>query len=151
MESENTLADSFIHEFGDDVLALATYIPYFTSKGGKDVAKDYDGEYGKSTLKFPVFDSMLLTFVKRAAGTKLMDRNYPYVYTRNRIRTHDDERRLIEMATIRDIGILRGILSRYVLEGQRIASRWSEGAEERIYLMTLEKLKGLMDFYRTTI
>lgn len=147
IETENVVAEEFLREYKSDILALSVYIPYFTSKGAKDVSKDYDGEYGASSLNFPVFDSMLLAFVKKAQKTKLMDRNYPYVYSRNNIRTHDDERRVIAFATIRDIGKLRGILSRYVLEGNRIASRWSEGAEERIYLEVLEKLKELVDFY----
>ncbi|SFK42246.1 hypothetical protein SAMN05216390_10136 [Lachnospiraceae bacterium KH1T2] len=147
IETENVVAEEFLREYKSDILALSVYIPYFTSKGAKDVSKDYDGEYGASSLNFPVFDSMLLSFVKKAQKTKLMDRNYPYVYSRNNIRTHDDERKIIAFATIRDIGKLRGILSRYVLEGNRIASRWSEGAEERIYLEVLEKLKELVDFY----
>ncbi|MCR5526416.1 MAG: hypothetical protein K6F39_03445 [Lachnospiraceae bacterium] len=146
-ETENTVAEAFLREYKDDILALSVYIPYFTSKGAKDVAKAYDGEYGQSSLNFPVFDSTLLGFVKKAQKTKLMDRNYPYIYSRNNIHTHDDERKVIAFATIRDIGKLKGIFSRYILEGNRIASRWSEGAEERIYLEILEKLKELVDFY----
>ena len=147
MESENTLALDFMREYADDVMALAEYIPYFMSKGSGSFAKDYDGKYGESSLNFPVYDSTLLAFVKKAGQSKLIDRNYPYVYTRYHIRTHEDERKFISRAGIRDVKILKGFLSKYVIEGNRIAKRWSEGADERIFLGVLEKLKGFIDFY----
>ena len=148
IETENVVAEEFLREYKSDILALSVYIPYFTSKGAKDVSKDYDGEYGASSLNFPVFDSMLLSFVKKAQKTKLMDRNYPYAYSRHRIRTHDDERKFIERATIRDVNVLRGFISRYVLEGMHNGSRWSEGVQEEIFLRVLTKLRDLMDFYQ---
>ncbi len=147
MESENTLALEFMREYADDVTELSKFIPYFMSKDKGDYSKEYDGKYGESSLNFPVYDSTLLSFVKRASQSKLMDRNYPYVYTRYHIKTHEDERNFIAKATIRDVKILKGFLSKYVLEGNRIAKRWSEGADERIYLGVLEKLKGFIDFY----
>ncbi len=149
MESENTVAAEFIATYGSDVRMLSAYIPYFTGKKGSDVAHAYDGKQGESKLKFPVFDSTLLDFVKKASQSKLMDRNYPYAYSRNRIRTHEDERKFIERATVRDINTLRGFLSRYVLEGMHTGSRWGEGVQEEIFLRVLSKLRDIMDFYQT--
>ena len=148
MESENKVADEMMKKYGKDILDLCAYIPYFSERGKRDVEKPYDGKYGESKLKFPVFDSTLLSFVKKAQASKLMDRNYLYVYSRMRLRTHDDERKFIERATIRDVDALRGIISRYVLEGQRKGTRWGEGVEEKIYLNVLLKLKGFIDFYK---
>ncbi|MCR4745431.1 MAG: hypothetical protein K5894_09415 [Lachnospiraceae bacterium] len=147
MESENALALEFIREYGDDVMALAEYIPYFMSKAKGDFSKKYDGKYGESSLNFPVYDSTLLAFIKKAGQSKLIDRNYPYIYTRYRIKDHEDERNFIARATIRDVKILKGFFSKYVIEGNRIAKRWSEGADERIYLGVLEKMKGFIEFY----
>lgn len=148
MESENAVAAEFIKTYGSDVRQLSVYIPYFTGKRGSDVSHAYDGKQGESKLKFPVFDSTLLDFVKKASQTKLMDRNYPYAYTRHRIRTHDDERKFIERATVRDVNVLRGFISRYVLEGMHNGSRWSEGVQEEIFLRVLTKLRDIMDFYQ---
>ena len=148
MESENAVADEMMRVYGKDILELCAYIPYFAEKGRKDVQKPYDGKQGASKLNFPVFDSTLLAFVKKAQASKLMDRNYPYVYSRRRIRTHEDERKFIERATIRDVDALRGLLSRYVLEGQHKAGLWGEGVEEKIYLNVLLKLKGFIEFYK---
>ena len=148
MESENAVAAEFIKTYGSDVRQLSVYIPYFTGKRGSDVSHAYDGKQGESKLKFPVFDSTLLDFVKKASQTKLMDRNYPYAYSRHRIRTHDDERKFIERATVRDVNVLRGFISRYVLEGMHNGSRWSEGVQEEIFLRVLSKLRDMMDFYQ---
>lgn len=41
-----------------------------------------------------------MSLVKDAKRTQLLDRNYAYVYSRNRIRTVEDEQRVIERATI---------------------------------------------------
>ncbi len=147
MESENTLADRMISTYGKELEMLFGYIPYFSGKENT-FAKKYDGAQGKSNLDFPVYDSVLLDFVKKASKTGLMDRNYPYVYARQHIRTHDDERKCIERCTIRDVDILRGLMSKYVLEGMHKGTAWAEGAREGIYLGVLLKFKELIDFYR---
>ena len=147
MESENTLADRMITTYGRELEMLFKYIPYFSDKKN-EFSKSYDGAQGESNLNFPVFDSTLLDFVKRASKTSLMNRNYPYVYSRHRIRTHEDERRFIESCTIRNVDDLRGFLSKYVLEGMHRGPAWSEGAREGIYLGVLQKFKELIDFYK---
>lgn len=72
-----------------------------------------------------------------------MNRNYPYVYTRNRIRNHDDERKLIAGAGGRDWDMLCGILSKYVLGGRTKAALWSEAVEENLFFLVLEKMRKI--------
>ena len=151
IQSENSIADEYIKKYGKTVTELSAYISYFESKGSKDVETPYDGKYGESSLKFPVYDSTLLTFVKKVQASPLSDRNYVYVYSKYRIKTHADEKALIEKAGIRDIHILRGIMSRYVLEGMHKAVRWGEAVENQLFLMILIKLKDLMDFYQKKV
>lgn len=136
-----------ITTYGKELEMLFNFIPYFSGKDNT-FAKKYDGSQGDSGLEFPVYDSTLLDFVKKASKTKLMDRNYPYVYSRNRIRTHEDERKFIEKSTIRDVDALRGLMSKYVLEGMHRGPAWAEGAREGIYLGVLLKFKELIEFYR---
>ena len=148
MEQENAAVEEFRREFSDTINQLIIYIPYFKKKKAKDVSTSYDGKYGESSLAFPVFDSTLMDFIKKAQNTNLIDRNYPYVYSRNRIKDHAMEMQLISKATIRDTGILKGIFSKYVLEGRTKATRWAEGVEYGIYLAVIEKLKEILDFYK---
>ena len=90
---------------------------------GKMASRSYQGQgISKNSMSFPVYDATLLNFVREASESALMDRNYSYVYTRNRIKTHDDERRVIVGAELKDWDILRGILSRYVLGGRTKAA-----------------------------
>ena len=130
--------------YADDINALARYIPYFQNKSGKDVASPYDGKQGESSLKFPVYDSTLMSFVKEASKTKLMDKNYMYKYRQAHIQTEQQEADAIIYAKDKDIDLLRAILSRYVLEGQYKGARWIEGAERKVFLNVLVKLRDLM-------
>ncbi len=147
MESENSLADKLIKEYGKELNVLFAYIPYFSSRETA-FSKKYDGEQGDSVMGFPVFDSTLLDFIKKVSGMKLINRNYPYVYARRRFKSHEDERRFIENSTISDVDDLRGVLSKYVIEGRHRGPAWAEGATEGIYLGVLTKFKDLIDFYR---
>lgn len=148
MEQENAAVEEFRREFSDTVNELIVYVPYFKRNKASDVSTSYDGKYGQSSLKFPVFDGTLMEFIKKAQTTNLIDRNYPYVYSRNHITNHEKEMELINRATIRDTGILKGIFSKYVLEGRTKSTRWAEGVEYGIYLAVIEKLKEILDFYK---
>ena len=53
-----------------------------------------------------------------AGDTSLMDPNYIYKYRQYRITTAADEKAAIRNAKMKDIDLLRGVLSRYVLEGR---------------------------------
>ena len=68
-----------------------------------------------------------------------MDKNYPYVYSRNMIKTHSDEQRLIAQARLTDFFILQGILSKYVLEGMRRSTVWTVAVKEEIFINILKQ------------
>ncbi len=131
-----------------DIELLARYIPWFEQKRGQEVSNDYHCEGEKATsFSFPVYDGTLLSFVKDVQKTKLTDRNYQYVYSRNHINTVADEYVLIDRASVQDLGILVGILSKYILGGRTKGTLWSEGAKNGVYLAIVQKLKDLCEFW----
>lgn len=137
-----------IEEYKPDVIKLLRYLPWFQGKKAEEVAGYYEGNGAeKISVVVPVYDSTLLSFVKEAGQTKLMDRNYPYIYTRNSIRNHGDEIARIKAATYkdRDFVILKGIFSKYVMGGRTKASLWREAVEYPIFYEILIKLKELVD------
>ena len=134
--------------YKEDLLPLLRYLPYLEERSGFDPSTNYEGqENGNSTLCFPIFDSTLLAFVKEAGQTSFMDNNYSYVYSRNRINTPDDERKLIETATINEWGNLCGILTRYVRGGMTKAYLWRDAMRESIFLLVLCKMKEIVEFW----
>lgn len=147
MEKELTSGELFILSYGDDIIKLSRYIAWLSQKSGEDVSKKYTGEMGKSSLHFPVFDSTLLSFVKEARGTKLMDINYRYAYTRRRIKNTEEEENAILSAGIKDIDLLKAVLSKYVMEGMVKSGKWAEAVDRQLFLQVLCKLKDLLDFY----
>ena len=98
-----------------------------------------------NSLSFPVFDGTLMRFVKEVGKSSLMDRNYRYVYSRNHLKSHEDERRLIRMTSWRSWDQLKGILSWYVLGGRVKAVLWGEGVKSGIYLEVLRRMKEVAE------
>lgn len=142
---EKTERQVFLEKYEAEVQKLSRYIPYFMDKGGKDVASDYDGKLGHSSLAFPVYDGTLMSFVREVQKTSLIDRNYAYAYTRRHIRTMQQEVSAIEKARVKDADLLCGVLSKYVLEGMRKTGVWQEAVERRLFLKTLERFKELVE------
>ena len=127
---------------------LFRYLPWMEKNVGNAVSSSYqDQSIGETSITFPVYDTTVLNFVKEAAATGLMDRNYRYVYTRNHIRNHDDEKRLIARAGLNEWNILQGILSFYVLGGRTKAVLWNQAAQEGIFYLVLKKMKEIIDFW----
>ncbi|MCR5033449.1 MAG: hypothetical protein K6A92_11390 [Lachnospiraceae bacterium] len=142
-----------IEKYRADVQKMDRYITYLSSKRDQAVMQNYEGDStgGPSTvMHFPVYDSGLMTFVKEAQNTVFMDRNYPYVYSRYRIKGVEDERRLIEQADVKTFDVLCGILSRYVLLGQRRSSVWADGVKEGIFLDIILKMQSIITYWDTT-
>jgi hypothetical protein len=135
-------------KYAGDILSLSKYITYFENRKGRDVANEYDGEQGKSSLSFPVYDSTLLAFTKAAGETTLMDPNYIYKYRQYHITTEKSEMEAIKDAKIRDIDLLRAILSRYVLEGRYKSVRWIEATERGVFHDVLVKLLDMYNFVK---
>lgn len=137
----------FINTYKEDGDKLFRYIPWLEGKSGRDVSQAYRGE-ASTVMSFSVYDSTLMEFVKLASKTKFMDKNYPYVYSRLRVRSHEDERKLIDsVKKSRDLYIVNGIFSKYVLEGMRKSVRWTEAVEEQIFIRVLYKLQDMLRIY----
>ena len=137
-----------VNEYRADVEKLARYLPWLESKKGKSVQQSYSGSgIAEHSISSLVYDGTLMNFVKEAQRTKLMDRNYRYVYSRYRIRIVEDELRAIKRADIKEMDVLKGILSKYVLEGMRKGRRWSEAVEEGIFLNVVRKMKENLDYW----
>ena len=137
-----------VNEYRADVEKLARYLPWLESKNGMKVQQSYSGSgIEQHSIAFPVYDGTLMNFVKEAQRTKLMDRNYRYIYSRNRIRVLEDELQAIKRSDIREMDVLKGILSIYVMEGMRKGRRWSEAVENGIFLKVIKKMKENLDFW----
>ncbi|MBR1478621.1 MAG: hypothetical protein IJ608_11780 [Lachnospiraceae bacterium] len=130
------------------LMPLLKYLSWLSKNRESGGSTQYDGNgLSDNSLSFPVYDSTLMSFVKEASKSPIMDRNYPYVYTRKGLRTHDDERRFIVGATYREWDSLRGILSKYVLGGRTKATLWSEAVTEEIFYLVLSKMKEIIEFW----
>jgi hypothetical protein len=145
-EADIDLRKNTIAEYQPDARLLVRYVSWLEQKRGDKVMNSYEGEgVEKTTFTFPVYDSTLLGFVKAAKGTKFMTRNYQYVYNRNRIRGVQQEKKAIANATLRDMELLSGILSRYVLGGMTKSVLWAEAVENGVFLEILYKLRELLE------
>ncbi|HAG69383.1 MAG TPA: hypothetical protein DCL38_05360 [Lachnospiraceae bacterium] len=146
---EEKTSEKIRKQYMRDVDALVRFIPWFEKTQGKSVSHFYDGNGEYKLIQIPVFDSNLLDFVKTAGKTALVDRNYPYVYTRYRIKTAEDELKAVEKAHLKDIDVLKGVLSKYVLGGRSKASMWREAVDNGVFYAVLKKLKYL--FHSTNV
>lgn len=139
-----------VREYKQMLKPLLAYLPWFVKNAGQPGSTSYRGEdlpERSMSFSFPVYDATLMGFIREATKSPLMEKNYSYTYTRNRIKTHDDERRLIQAADLKDWDILRGILSKYVLGGRTKAVLWSEAVRENIFAMVLEKMRKIVEFW----
>ena len=137
-----------VNTYKPDVERLIRYLPWLEEKAGHSVAETFEGSGIKgSSITFPVYDGTLMSFIKEVQRTTLLDRNYPYIYSRNRIRTLQDELKMIDRAGIRDMDILKGILSKYVLGGMTKARLWSEAVHNSIFLKVIRKMKENLEFW----
>lgn len=148
MEQETEYRRQQLEEYKRTLTPLLRYLPWLEKSAGTSVSRYYDGaDMGERVMGFPVYDGTLLNFVREVKKTPFMDRNYRYVYTRNRIMNHDDERRIIQKATIKEWDILCGILSKYVLGGQTKGSLWSEAVQERIFYLVIKQMCEIIEFW----
>ncbi|MCM1112382.1 MAG: hypothetical protein NC399_03910 [Muribaculum sp.] len=148
MEQETEYRRQQLQEYKKMLMPLLRYLPWLEKSAGTSASRTYNGaEMGERVMGFPVYDSTLLGFVREAGKTAFMDRNYRYVYTRNHIRDHEDERRIIQSAEWKDWGILCGILSKYVLGGQTKGTLWSEAVQERIFYLVIKRMCDIIEFW----
>ena len=142
---EQTKREVIYNEYKPDVERLMRYLPWLARTSS--VRSYYEGDLEHPVIKIPVFDSIFLQFVKEVEKTRFVNKNYPYIYTRYRIKTPEDERKAMENAKITDIHIFEAVLSKYVLLGKRRAATWSESITEEIFLTALRCLKELFYSY----
>lgn len=148
MERTEMKPQQLMQHYRSDIELLARYIPWLESKRGQEVCDDYHNANEVATsFSFPVYDGTLLNFVKDVQKTSLTDRNYQYVYSRNHIETIADEYVQIDRASVQDLGILIGILSKYILGGRTKGTLWPEGVRNGVYLAIVNKLKELCEFW----
>lgn len=136
-----------VQKYKADVEKLAKYLPWLREKTGRDVARRYKVQGEGQTLPFPVYDTMLLNFIKELDKTVFIDKNYRYVYSRYGIRNWEDELDWIKEADIMSMDILSGILSRYAIGGRTKACLWTQGVEYQIFLEAVEKAKAIIEYW----
>ena len=148
MEQNLEYRQQLLMDYKQTVVPFLRYLPWFEKNAGQKGSTLYEGpDATENAMRFPVYDATLMSFVREISKSSLMDRNYSYVYTRNRIKTHDDERRLITSAELDDWGILRGILSKYVLGGMTKGYLWSQAMQENIFYLILKQMQKIIEFW----
>jgi hypothetical protein len=148
LEDEKKDKHRLVQEYTLIVKPLFRYLPWLESASGKNVSSPFEGQgIVQNSITFPVYDSMLMRFIKECSRSSLMDKNYRYVYTRNRIKTNQDERRMIERATLKEWDILRGILSYYVLGGMTKGSLWEKGISSNVLYLVLKQMKYVLEYW----
>lgn len=146
---ENTeYRQQLLEEYKQMVVPLLKYLPWLEKNAGQSVSYNYEGpDMTEHSMSFPVYDSNLMSFIREASGSKLMDRNYLYVYTRNHIKTHEDERKIIAHAGLKEWDILRGILSKYVMGGMTRSVLWTQGVQENIFYLVLKQMQEIIEYW----
>lgn len=147
-DGENSVED-IISRYKDDVQSLTPYMTWLKEHTKQQVAESYSNSELSNSMPFPVYDSTLLSFVKQAQQTNMMNRNYTYVYTRNHIANYKDELLFISDADIMDMDDLAGILSKYILEGQTKGTVWAEGVYTGVLYQLVYKMDDLIHFWGT--
>lgn len=150
MEKEDiAYRQQVVNTYKPDVERLIRYLPWLEDKaavGG--VAETFEGNGIKEhSITFPVYDGTLMSFIKDVQRTSLVDRNYPYVYSQYRIRTVQDELNAIAKADIKEMNVLKGILSKYILGGMTKGRMWTEAVSNRIFLNVIRKMKENIEFW----
>ncbi|MBE5861178.1 MAG: hypothetical protein E7301_13800 [Butyrivibrio sp.] len=145
-DGENSVED-IISRYKSDVESLVPYIDWLKEHTSQQVAESYSNSELSNSMPFPVYDSMLLNFVKQCQQTGMMNRNYSYVLVRNHLNNYKDELAFIDDADIMNMDDLAGILSKYILEGQTKGTVWAEGVYTGVLYNVVEKMRDLLHFW----
>lgn len=148
MEQDMEYRRKLMEGYKKSVEPLFRYYTWLESKNGEKVSSIYsDNDLKAHSVPFPVYDGTLLSFVKEVQRANLTDRNYVYTYSRYRISTPADERKLIESVTIKNVEVLTAVLSKYICGGMTKGWLWSEAVEEGIFYAILKKFKELFELW----
>ncbi len=124
------------------------YIPWFQERVGQKAYTNYeDDSFKETSMRFPVYEGTLLSFVKDMSKTELMDRNYRYVCNRYHLESITDEITAISKAELVDFDMLAALMTKYVMGGMTKSRYWSEAVEHGIFLDLLVKMKEIIEFY----
>lgn len=141
-----------VNEYKPDVQKLLRYLPWLEEKAGQNVSENFEGSGIKeSSITFPVYDGTLLSFIREVQNTNLLDRNYCYIYSRHRIRTVQDEQRMIAQSGITEMDVLKGILSKYVMGGMTKGKLWTEAVRNRIFLNIIKKMLKNLEYWDSSM
>ena len=143
--NENSVED-IVLRYRPELDKIVPYLNWLKDNASNEVAQSYNNSELKS-MPFPIYDSSLLSFVKAAQNTNLMDRNYVYVYSRHRLNSAKDELSFIQDAQITDIDDLAGILSKYILTGMTKGTVWAEGVRNGVLYNVVKKMDELVKFW----
>ena len=143
--NENSVED-IVSRYRPELDKIVPYLNWLKDNASNEVAQSYNNSELKS-MPFPIYDATLLSFVKAAQNTALIDRNYVYVYSRHRISSAKDELTLIQDAQITDIDDLAGILSKYILTGMTKGTVWAEGVRNGVLYNVVKKMDELVTFW----
>lgn len=151
MEKEDiAYRQQVVNTYKSDVEKLIRYLPWLEEKAGvgSGISETFEGNGIKgNSITFPVYDGTLMSFIKTVQNTGLLDRNYPYVYSRHGIRTVQDELNAISKANIKEMDVLKGILSKYVMGGMTRGRMWTEAVSNRIFLNVVRRMKENLEFW----
>ncbi len=141
-----------VNEYKPDVQKLLRYLPWLEEKAGQNVSENFeDSGIKESSITFPVYDGTLLSFIREVQNTNLLDRNYCYIYSRHRIRTVQDEQRMIAQSGITEMDVLKGILSKYVMGGMTKGKLWTEAVRNRIFLNIIKKMLKNLEYWDSSM
>lgn len=140
---ENSPQD-IVNRYREPIEGLMKYLPWLKEHIQKDVGQKYGGSQMENTIPVPTYDSNLLSFVKAAQATGIMDRNYIYAYRRHKLPTYKDELEFIDQAEIMQMDDLARILSKYILEGNVKGIVWTEGVRNGVFERVVSKMHDLI-------
>lgn len=147
MENDKAYRKQKIEEYRGYLDPFFRFIPWFRERMGSKQERVYDGNDVSHSVPVPVYDSTLLNFVRGMQATGLMNRNYPYIYSRHAMRTAADEISQMEHTTLKDIDVIIGIISKYVLGGMTRGRLWTDAVEEGIFYHALTRMKQILDVW----
>ena len=143
-ESDKAYRLQLIAEYRASMEPYFRYIPWFEERRGQNQTKLYDGDNTSATISVPVYDSTLLNFVRGMQDTGLMNRNYPYIYSRHGLTSFQSEIMKIQSCDLKDMDIIIGIISKYVLGGMARGKMWTSAVEEGIFYHALVRIKEIL-------
>lgn len=147
-EKENLYRQEKIQKYTAIFKNLFRYILWLKEKQGQSTSHIYENEeLNRSSMPVRVYDSTLLSLVKELNATGLMDRNYVYTFSRNMLRTVQDEKRWIASAQLKNIEDVFAIMAKYVLGGMTKGKLWTDAIENGIFLEALLKIRELLEVH----